>query len=414
MSAYPVSRRQFLALSGAAMSTAASGRVALGTQPPPAAAKVVAGNIAFALDLYAKIREQKGNLFLSPFSISTALAMTSAGARGNTLDEMQKALHLPEKPHAAFGELLKKINAAGAKGKYELTTANAIWAQQGFPWRAEFTDLVNKNYGAGFMPVDFAGKPEAARQRINAWVEKETKEKIKELIPAGVIDALTRMVLTNAIYFKGNWASQFKKSNTKDQPFHLDGGTKAEVPLMHQAGTYSYGEATFGSGERAQVLALPYVGKELSMIVLLPEAGKLAALEAKLSAENLARWTAPLREQKVNVYLPRFKLEMDQPLFLNEPLIALGMKDAFDDEKADFFGMQSGKEVLYITAVLHKAFVDVNEEGTEAAAATGVVVGVRSAPAKPTVFRADRPFLFLIRDNATGSVLFLGRYSGPK
>ena len=395
------------------MASAASGRVAPATQPPSPAADLVAGNTAFAPDLYAKLREQKGNLFVSPFSISTALAMTSAGARGNTLDEMQKVLHLPEKPHAAFGELLKKINAAGAKGKYELTTANAIWAQQGFPWRGEFTALVNKDYGAGFFPVDFAGKPEAARQRINAWVEKETKEKIKELIPQGVIDALTRMVLTNAIYFKGNWASQFKKANTKNQPFYLDGGKKAEVPLMHQDGTYGYGEMVYGSGDRVQILSLPYVGKELSMIAVLPEAGKLASLEAKLTAENLGKWTGPLREQKVNVYLPRFMLEMDQPISLKAPLIAMGMKDAFDDMKADFFGMHSGKEQLLITEVLHKAFVDVNEEGTEAAAATGVVVGLRSAPAKPTVFRADRPFLFLIRDNATGSILFLGRYTGP-
>ncbi len=395
------------------MVNAASGRLAPAIQPSPSA-DLVAGNTAFALDLYAKLRGQQGNLFLSPFSISTALAMTSAGARGNTLDEMQKVLHLTKEPHAAFGELLKKIHAAGAKGKYELTTANAIWAQQGFPWRGEFTDLVTKSYGAGFFPVDFAGKPEPARQRINAWVEKETKEKIKELIPQGVIDPLTRMVLTNAIYFKGNWATQFKKANTKDQPFHLEGGKKAEAPLMHQLGTYGYSEAAIGAGDRVQILSLPYVGKELSMIAVLPAAGKLASLEAKLSAENLAKWTAPLRQQKINVYLPRFQLEMDQPISLKQPLIAMGMKDAFDDRKADFFGMHSGKEMLLITEVLHKAFVDVNEEGTEAAAATGVVVGVRSdAPASPPVFRADHPFLFFIRDNATGSVLFLGRYTGP-
>lgn len=405
------------------MASTAFGRIGHALESPALEqSSLLGGNTAFGFDLYAKLRERKGNLFLSPFSISTALAMTNAGARGNTLDEMTKVLHLPPRPHERFGELLKKVNAAeGKKRAYELTTANAIWAQQGFPWRTEFTGLLNKNYGAGVMPVDFAGMPEAARQWINAWVENETKEKIKNLIPEGAIDQLTRMVLTNAIYFKGNWASQFKKSLTKDQPFHLDDGRKAEVPLMHQVGNYGYTEINYspepkkGLEMKLQVLELPYVGKELSMIVILPSSGQLEILEQSLSTESLALWTKKIRQQKVNAYLPRFKLEMDEPFSLKEPLIAMGMKDAFDDMKADFFGMHSGKEQLFITAVQHKAFVDVNEEGTEAAAATGVVVGLRSAaPTQPPVFRADRPFLFLIRDNATGSVLFLGRYAGPK
>jgi serpin B len=408
------------------MAYAASGRSAFGCQPPPIVPieplNLVGGNTAFAFDLYAKLRKQEGNLFLSPFSISTALAMTSAGARGNTLDEMNAVLHLPKDPHGQFGDLLKKINAAeGKKRAYDLTTANAIWAQQGFPWRAEFTGLVNKNYGAGLMAADFITKPEAERQRINAWVEKETKDKIKALIPQGIIDALTRMVLTNAIYFKGNWASQFKKALTKNEPFHTDEGKKAEVPLMHQLGTYGYDEIDFslerkpGLEMMMQVLELPYAGKELSMLVLLPRSGQMELLEQSLSSESLRLWTRRMREQKVNVYLPRFKVEMDQPFRLDPHLKALGMKDAFDDMKADFFGMHTSKERLLITAVLHKAFVDVNEEGTEAAAATGVVVGLRSAaPALPPVFKADHPFLFLIRDNASGSILFLGRYAGPK
>src|SRR5205085_7480210 len=190
-------------------------------------------------DLYARLRAGKGNLFLSPFSVSTALAMTSAGARGTTLDEMRKALHLPEDPHPGFRELLARLNDPGPAGKraYELTAANAVWAQKGYPWRAEFKETVGKNYGAGVLDTDFA-RPEEARGTINAWVEKETREKIRELIPKGVITALTRMVLTNAVYFKGAWQFKFDKARTKEQPFRLADGTQTAAPLMALKSTF--------------------------------------------------------------------------------------------------------------------------------------------------------------------------------
>jgi serpin B len=409
-----LTRRRFLTLSGSLLAPSALGcNLISKLNPMIESSTLVAGNTAFALDLFAQLRTEKGNLFLSPFSISTALAMTSAGAKGATLDEMQKVLHLPADPHPAFGELIARFNGTSPTEKrtYQLTTANAIWAQKGYPWRPEFTDLTRKDYGSGLMQTDF-GMPEVARQAINAWVEKETHEKIRDLIPAGVIDALTRMVLTNAVYFKGSWAAPFKTEQTKDQPFYLADGMKAEVPLMFQTGRFEYGEFTPTSDNPAQILELPYTSKELSMLVLLPSAGKLAELEDRLSASTLADWTKEMHPIRLEVFLPRFKTE--KAVTLKGPLQALGMKEAFSDNAADFSGMHTGSEKLFISAVLHKAFVDVNEEGTEAAAATGVVMKTRAVQAQPKVFRADRPFLFLIRDNATGSILFLGRFSNPK
>jgi len=416
MKPVPFSRRKFLALSGAA-AAAAFGRSLFAEDLPPSALAV--GNNAFGFELYAKLRTDPGNLFLSPFSISTALAMTSAGARGKTLEEMEKVLHLSKYSHPAFGELINQVNGAGRKRAYQLTAANALFGQKDIPWRDEFKTLTAKHYGAGLVPVDFKADPEACRQQINAWVEKETKEKIKNLIPMGVIKALTRMVLTNAVHFKGNWQSQFKKELTKEQPFTHADGTKADVPLMNQEGTFGYGEYTYGfqrrSGDKAQVVELPYVGRELSMLVFLPEhASDLPILEEKLSAKMLVDVAGQMRSEKVNVSLPRFKMEWGTKSLVH-PLQALGMKAVFGPA-ADLSGMHSSSEQLYVAEVLHKAFVDVNEEGTEAAAATAVVVDRAPSPPppKPKVFRADRPFLFLIRENATGSVLFLGRFAGPK
>jgi serpin B len=413
-----LSRRKFLSLSGAAMASAAAGRITQACGPVPDPADLASGINAFAADVYGRLRVNPGNLFFSPASLSTALTMTAGGARGNTLAEMNAVLHLPENPHFLFNRFLGRVFAHGQdiKRPYELTAANSVWAHAGYPWHEDFKTLIRKNYLAAVVDTDF-GKPEDARAAINKWVEKETREKIKELIPGGVITPLTRMVLANAVYFKGDWATQFKEKDTKDAPFHLDGGEKVPVPMMHQSGDFDYGEVEYDQESRAgdsmQVLALPYAGNDLSMVLMLPKRRNLAALEGKLTAANLAAWTKGLHKQTVRVRMPRFKLEPKESLRLNEPLQALGMKDAFDDKKADFRGMHTGKDVLYITAVMHKAFVDVNEKGTEAAAATGVVVGLRGA-ARETEFRADKPFLFLIRENKTGAVLFLGRVSNPK
>jgi serine protease inhibitor len=398
--------KQFLA-AGAGVAMARSLKA---EEKPADTGAVVRGNTAFGLDLYGQLRSRSGNLFLSPFSISTALGMTYAGMRNRTAEQTAKALYFtlpPAELHAAFGKLQRALNAGDpAKRGYELSVANALWGQKGYPWKNEFLELTKENYGAGLIEVDFAAAEEA-RKTINAWVEKQTRDKIKDLIPSGVLDALTRLVLTNAIYFKGNWDRQFKKDFTRDADFFVAPDAPVKAPMMHQTGDYRLAQSP-----ELQVLELPYVGKELAMLVLLPKKRDgLADLEKSLTAEKLEGWVGQLRNQSdLPVFLPRFKYTAE--FQLNDALKALGMTDAFEFGKADFGGLNGGKEELKISAVLHKAFVDVNEEGTEAAAATAVVVKTLSARVGP-VFRADHPFLFLIRDSRTGGVLFLGRVTDP-
>ncbi len=411
---------------------------------PAEVARQVEGNAAFALDLYAKLaadKKQAGkNLFLSPYSISSALAMTYAGARGNTAAEMKKTLRFAledEKLHAAFASLTGGMNAGDSKTRgYELAVANALWGQKGYKFLDPFIQLNRELYGAGLNDVDFKGDTEGARQTINAWVEKQTRDKIKDLLKPGVLNDLTRLVLTNAIYFKGDWASQFDKKQTGDQDFFVGSADSIKVPTMYQSHGFRMVTGSFGSNEVEpargewpepdaekkpapdfQAIELPYKGEELSMVVLLP--GKkdgLADLEKAMTASRLAGWIAGLRgapeAEKVLVYLPKFKVTAE--FMLKDALAGLGMKDAFDPRAADFSGMNGAVHDLYISAVVHKAFVDVNEEGTEAAAATAVVMVTASAKPPPPVFRADHPFVFLIRDNRSGSVLFMGRVANPK
>jgi serpin B len=370
---------------------------------------VTDGNTAFALDLYQRLRMQDGNLFFSPYSISTALAMTYAGARGDTETQMAQALHFDlgeEALHPAFAALQALLDAIQASGDVQLSVANALWPHVDYPFLDSFLDLCKIHYGVSLTALDYRSDPEAARQRINAWAEEQTHGKIRDLIPPRVIDQLTRLVLTNAIYFKGNWASQFDKARTQETPFTVQLGQQVTIPMMAQKLQCGYGEA-----EGVQVLELPYVGSALSMVVLLPtEVDGLASLEARVTAQTLAHWTQPLWQTEVQVFLPRFKVEA--AFRLDDALKALGMVDAFDDLRANFAGMD-GAAWLVITAVLHKAFVEVNEEGTEAAAATAVVAGLRAMPRPQPIFRADHPFLFLIRETSTGSILFLGRLVDP-
>jgi serpin B len=379
---------------------------------PTETAAVVAGNNAFAFDLYAQLRKQEGNLFLSPYSISAALAMTSAGARGQTLDEMTNTLRLPQQDtlHPAFKALHTSLNdQRGGKRGYQLSTANALWGAKGYGFLPEFLKLTRDHYGAGLQEVNF-GNAEEARATINAWVEKETHDKIKDLIPQGALNQSTRLVLTNAIYFKGDWLSQFKKDRTKDEPFFLADGKQVKTPLMHQKGTFHY--ADLGA---FQALELPYAGKELSMLVLLPKkADGLAEMEKTMNADQLNAVLARLRPwNEIDLTLPKFKTTA--AFGLNGELQALGMRQAFVPGAANFAGMNGREGDLYIALVVHKAFVDVNEEGTEAAAATAVITQNSSTapPPPPPVFRADHPFVFVIRDNKTGSILFLGRLSNP-
>jgi serpin B len=370
----------------------------------------VAGNTAFAFDLYSQLRSQEGNLFLSPYSISTALAMTYGGARGETAAQMAKAMHfglVQEKLHPAFAALESGLNAVQQKGQVRLAVANSLWPQKGHGFLPAYLDLCKINYGVAVKPLDFAGAAEPARQTINAWVEDRTNRKIQELLKPGIINPDTRLVLVNAIYFKGNWSSQFDKQLTKAGPFHVSAAKTVEIPMMSMRGEFRYAEyATL------QVLELPYAGGDLSMIVLLPSGiAELAGIESSLTSQRVNRWLEQLQRKEVAVFLPKFKTTSQ--FSLNQTLAALGMTDAFT-ARADFSGMDGTKNLL-ISAVVHKAFVEVNEEGTEAAAATAVVMETRGMhiPEEPAVFRADHPFLFLIRDNQTGSILFLGRIADP-
>ncbi len=373
---------------------------------------IIEGNNKFALGLYRVLQGRQGNLFLSPYSISTALAMTYAGACGTTQEQMAKTLQFPtptlnnEQFHNAFGAIIGQLNEAGEKGGYELVVANALWGQKDYKFLQEFLTLVKENYEGDLKQVDFATQAEAVRKTINDWVESKTREKIKELIKPGVLDSMTRLVLTNAIYFKGKWASQFKPERTQDAQFTVLGGEKVNVPMMNQTSGFGYMET-----DTVQVLAMPYVNNELSMVILLPKKlDGVDEMEKGLTSDAIAGWLAKLRKREVQVYLPRFKLTSE--FELAQVLGGMGMPDAFSS-KADFSGMTGNKD-LFISAVVHKAYVDVNEEGTEAAAATGVAMKLTSVGLPPPVFRADHPFVFLIRDDQTGSILFMGRMANPK
>jgi serpin B len=372
---------------------------------------VTEGNNVFAAALYGRLRHQSGNLFFSPESISTALAMAYAGARSSTASEMAKTLHFtlpPDKLHPAMGALLRDLNAAHEG--YQLSVANALWAQQGYTFLDDFLSLLKTDYGAGLNQVNFKGATEAARLTINQWVEQKTQDKIKDLLQPGALRSDTRLVLTNAIYFKGDWETQFDKAQTKSEDFHLSPAQAATAPLMHREGRFSYFD-----GGTFQILEIPYKSKELSMIVFLPkDASGLSALEQSLTGSNLQQWLGKLASvPKVIVTMPKFK--MTQQFELGSTLSAMGMPQAFSGS-ADFSGM-TGHRDFAISEVIHKAYVDVNEEGTEAAAATAVTMramAIRAPEGPPPVFRADHPFVFMIRDNRSASILFMGRMADPR
>jgi serpin B len=372
---------------------------------------VSTANNQLGFDLYGQLRTQDGNLFLSPYSIDKTLAMTYAGARGATAQEMAAVLHLgpgQDRAHRAFLEMRKLLNqGAGGRGVQLSLSAN-LWGQRGYRFRKDFRGLLQECYGAGLEEVEF-GAPDQAGKTINAWVEKQTRGKIPELFPPGSLDINTRLVLASAIYFKGDWGHPFETSQTRSESFQVKAAATVPVPMMHQAETFGYHEDA-----EVQALRMPCVSDNLAMVVLLPKKAEgLADLEKTLTAEKLATLVGQLREQKVEVALPKFKLTSG--FSLEDTLKALGMRKAFAGGEADFSGMADGRESLFISAVLHQAYVDVNEEGTEAAAATGVAVGTLSAPVRQAVpvFRADHPFVFAICDARTGVVLFLGRVVRP-
>ena len=374
------------------------------------AAKLPGCMNAFAIDLYKELAAgEKGNVFYSPFSVSTALAMTQTGARGDTAAQMAKVLHLEklDKAPEQFKELIAQLNGEGRKDRpYQLTAVNAIWGQKGYPFKKDFVDGVATSFGGAMFDVDFATETEKARTAINKWVEQKTNSKIKDLIGEGVLTTDTRLVLTNAIYFKSDWAHKFDATNTRKRDFAVSKDKKVQADMMWQSEHLGYCK-----DDSAAVLSVPYKDDELSMLVVLPkDAEGLAKVEKELSAGQIDKWVAALKDKKVDVLLPKFKVEFEASL--KDPLKKLGMVDAFSRDKADFTGMTAEDE-LYISHVLHKAYVSVNEAGTEAAAATAVIMALKLEDAEVVEFHADRPFLFVIRETKTGAVLFIGRLMNP-
>lgn len=374
----------------------------------------VDANNRFAIDLYTRLADQgDGNIFFSPFSISSALAITYEGARGNTADEIRSVFHFPDNTtmmRNGFARTIAGINSGAST--YTLRTANALWAEQTYPFLPEYISTADRYYSAQATNLNFISKPDESRITINRWVEEQTEDKIKDLLPAGSINPLTRLVITNAIYFKGTWVKQFDEKKTTEEDFHTGTGSTVRVPMMQRTDE----NATYGYAETGdlQVLQMPYEsdsGKQLSMLVLLPKDTDLATVERSLNVTTIAELRQNLTSQRVMVYFPKFTMETKYSL--PRTLSAMGMPIAFTGA-ADFSGMD-GTRNLFIDDVIHQAFVDVNEEGTEAAAATAGVMTMSSMLVEEPVpvFRADHPFIFLIQDNETGNILFLGRMANP-
>ena len=387
-------------------------RATLPPTPPVDWQELVQGNSTLAFDLYRQLRQGNDNLFYSPYSISLALAMTYAGARGETAQQLAQALHFTlsqENLHPAFNALdlllaARGKDAAGKDGQgFRLHIVNALWSPKDYVFRPAFLDLLAENYGAGLRLLDFA-QTEQARATINQWVAEQTENKIQDLLPKGSPDGLTRLVLTNAIYFNAAWEHPFETEFTQDGAFHLLDGSEITVPMMRQGETLNYAE-----GEDYQAVELPYNGEELSMVILLPQSGQFTAFEEKMDSTGVQAILDGMSQTMVALSMPRFQIESGFSLV--GALSALGMTDAFQQD-ADFSGMQDGNEPLFIGDLVHKAFVAVDEAGTEAAAATAVRM-VGGAPQKPTEITVDHPFIFLIRDIHTGTILFVGRVVNP-
>jgi serpin B len=377
------------------------------------------GNTRFALDLYHRLREHKSqdDLFFSPYSVSTAFAMTYAGARGDTASQMAEVLHFDQPKgalHAAFNALDLKLASRGERSSgrhgepFRLHIVNVLWGQTDYEFLPSFLDLLAENYGAGIRLLDFDGSPERSRSTINKWVGKQTEDQIGEVIPAGGIPPLTRLVITNAIYFDAAWQHKFRHAGTEPRPFKLLDGSEVTVDMMHQKSTFPYAQA-----ETCQVIELPYEGGELSMVIFLPSEERFAEFDGSLEAVSLDALTAALSPVEVRLAMP--KLNYESWLALGAHLAEMGTRDAFAQGVADFSGMD-GTRWLFLQGAYHRALIRVDEEGTEAAAATAVIVagaGEEPLDIEPVVMTIDRPFIFLIRDIETDTILFLGRVLNP-
>lgn len=382
--------------------------------------------LGVSADLYGRLRRQPGNILFSPYSISQCMAMACAGAKGSTRDQMAAALHWPAHAAAlppAFKRLNDDILSRGSrtfrfeKTQFQLHIANALWLQKGYPFVPDYLRLVKFDFGAAAELADFAKDPDACRRRINDWVEDQTRDKIRNLLAEGAIAADTRCVLANAVYFKAAWLSPFEPDATRDEDFILAGGRMVTVPMMHDRNHLAYAEV-----DGVQAVELRYDGGDLAMTILSPrvDAGKpsqaaLDALENRLSADWLTSVMKKMASTEVILTMPKFRNEAS--FELSRTLTDLGMTDAFKYPQADFTGISPSRE-LFISQVVHKTFIDVNEQGTEAAAATAAAMVAMAAPPEkkpePIIVRLDHPFIYLIRDRVTGAVLFLGRMADPR
>ena len=376
---------------------------------------IVNSSNELAMDMYGNLAEEGENVFFSPYSIMIALGMVYEGARGRTAEEILSVIDLPSDNTTRrnmIRSLQSQLNPQGAD--YELSTANAYWLNEGRSLNGEYRDVIEDDYLAWGQKLDFAGDPSGSADAINGWVDDETGGRIKDLIPPGIIDVYTYLILTNAIYFKASWKWQFDEGATEVQPFYRSDGTECQADLMHMCDediTMNYAR-----NDDVQMLQLPYMDEELSMYVVLPWSNDIGSLESRLSGEYIGGLKEDLHGEWVDLYLPRFRLE--KKYRLNEELKELGMVEAFDPVNADLSGIdESGESILYIDEVLHQSFVEVNEEGTEAAAATAVEIALKEGGGgnepTPTVFRADHPFIFFIEHQATGQILFMGKVEDP-
>jgi serpin B len=383
---------------------------------------VSSGDVGFASDLYGVIKGQTGNLFVSPTSVRTAMALAYAGARGETAKELERVLRLPARgAHEAFAALLADWNAraqvavqpgadewekeTAERNRLVLRVVNRLWGAKGRPFAQEFLSILKEKYGAPLEALDFAADPEAARRRINAWVEEQTESKIRELLASGIIHKLTGIVLTNAVYFKARWTTEFEEGATKDGPFHAQTG-EVKAPLMRKTAYYAYAE----TGD-VKLVELPYGAGDLNMLVVLPrERGMLQKVEQSISEPTLQKWMAAPQPEELDLTFPRFGVESS--FQLREPLSGMGIKTVFQPDQADFSGMDGTRE-LVLQDVIHKTYVKVDERGTEAAAATALAVETLGMPRQPREVRVDHPFLFLIVDKRNSCVLFMGRLLDP-
>lgn len=378
------------------------------------------GNSAFALSFYDLVRQDGDNIIFSPISLSLALAMTMAGAESTTEQAMLEALKLTlpeEEVYPAFNALLLAIEESeqqtmgmqddSSEGNFQLNIANSIWGQSGYDFNENFLDALAQHFGAGMYTVDYLQDPESARIAINEWVEQETEDNIQDLIPPGAIDTLTRLVLANAIYFNGAWLYPFDETGTEEAPFTTIDGSEITVDMMQLSGE----RLSYSRDENVQAVRLPYLSSDFDMTILIPDSGSFGAVEEGLSVDSLTALLESMRMTPVNLQMPKFDFETT--VNAKEPLSALGMSEAFNPDIADFSGITEA-EALFITDVLHKATITVDEEGTEAAAATAVIVGIESVETEePISLVIDRPFLFMIRHQPTGTILFMGRVSQP-